>query len=66
MSEPDLVEAIENLAENSPEGLALLITMACNELWGAIDEGRADMNLLVQVRDHVHGLIYAGPGGSRQ
>lgn len=30
MSEPDLVEAIENLAENSPGGLALLITMACN------------------------------------
>jgi hypothetical protein len=66
MSEPDLVEAIENLAENSPEGLALLITMACNELWGAIDEGRAGMALLVQVRDHVQELIYTGPGGARQ
>lgn len=66
MIEPDLVEAIEQFAENNPDGLMVLITLGCNELWGAIDEGRADMALLVQVRDHIQGLIYQGPAGSTQ
>jgi hypothetical protein len=66
MTDPDLVEAIEQLAESSPESLLVLLTMGCNELWGAIDEGRADMTLLVQLRDHVQALVYQGPASQRQ
>lgn len=49
MIKPDLVEDIEQFAESNPEGLMGLITLGCNEVWGAVDEGRADLALLDQV-----------------
>lgn len=64
--DPDLVDAIEHLAEESPEGLLVLLTMGVNELWGAVDEGRAEMALLVKLRDHVQQLVYQGPTGAKQ
>jgi hypothetical protein len=45
-------DLIEDLAKTAPEGLALLITSALKELRGAVDEGRADPDLLRYLADH--------------
>jgi hypothetical protein len=55
-----LVGAIDELAEFSPPGLLMLLISGANELRGAIDEGRADGGLLIELRDHVQMLIAAG------
>ena len=62
----DLIDAIEELAETSPQGLLLVMISACNELRGAVDEGRADIQLLVELREHVAMLIQPGPAGMKQ
>jgi hypothetical protein len=56
-----LVGAIDELAEFSPPGLLMLLISGANELRGAIDEGRAEVELLVELRDHVQMLIASGP-----
>jgi hypothetical protein len=62
----DLVDAVEEMADESPPGLLLVLISACNELRGAVDEGRADIQLLVELRDHVSMLVQSGPAGMRQ
>ena len=58
--EDQLVDAIDELAEFSPAALLMLLISGANELRGAVDEGRADVGLLVELRDHVQSLVGAG------
>jgi hypothetical protein len=55
------LDYIETLAESSPAALQVLITCAINELWGAVDEGKADMAVLQSLRDHIDMLMKHGP-----
>ena len=59
-------DLIEDLAETSPQGLALLITSALNELRGAVDEGQADPELLRGIADHAAELARLIPFTPRQ
>jgi hypothetical protein len=55
------LDYIEALAESSPVALQVLITCAINELWGAVDEGKADLAVLQSLRDHIDMLMKHGP-----
>ena len=48
----DAQDLIEDMAEQAPQELALLIVSALNELRGAVDEGHADPALLRDVANH--------------
>lgn len=48
----EVQDLVEDLAEMAPQALGVLIASAINELRGAVDEGRADPELLRGIAEH--------------
>lgn len=66
MDEEQLIDAIERLAEDSPDALLLVMIFAGNELRGAVDEGRVDIGLLEHAANHLRMLVESGQLIDRQ
>lgn len=66
MDEEQLIDAIERMGQDSPDALLLVMMFAGNEMRGAVDEGRVDIQLLEIAANHLRMLVESGPLISRQ